>query len=766
MKSFILPIFLLIVTTGHGQGLYDLNTIQTIEITFAESNWDQLLDNAYASTGDYILAQSVTINGETFDSVGVKYKGNSTYQANQTKNPFHIELDTYKDHQYEAYTDIKLSNVAKDPSFLREVLSYQILRQYMDAPLSNYANVYVNGELMGLYSNSESISKKFVNSRFYSKTNTFIKCNPPDGAGPQANDFPNLVYLGEDSTDYYDAYELKSDYGWSELIDLCDTLNNHINEIEKILDVDRALWMIAYNNVLVNLDSYNGAFTQNYYLYRDDHGRFLPVVWDLNESFGRFSNTGSGSLNNTAAKQQMSHLLHENDSDFPLIQKLLSVPMYKRMYLAHYKTILLENFENGTYYDSGLIFQNLIDDAVQADDNKFFTYNNFIDNLTSDVNTGSGGGGGGGATPGITNLMDGRNDYLLSLNDFTQTEPNISDIELSVSSPIINETIFITTTVTDADDVYFGYRTVLGAPFNRVQMFDDGAHNDGVANDGTYGMELEITNAFTQYYIYAENENIGKFSPQRAEHEYHTITATVSNPSLGDLVINEFMASNDATVADQDGEFDDWIELYNNGVSPIDLEGYFLSDDAGELMKWAFPAGISIEANGYLTIWADDDEDQSGLHTNFKLSAAAESVFLVNASGEIVDEVSYIEQVTDISFGRFPNGIGNFQTMSATFNAENVGTISTANDSSKTLEVRIFPNPVSDIISVQIENEINEKIELKIFDLKGRLLQQNFISNDNLIASIDVTHLNNGTYIASFYLDEQLLKSEKIIVQR
>jgi len=115
------------------QDFYALETIQTIEITFAESNWDQLLDNEKATTEDYILAQSVTINGEVFDSVGVKYKGNSTYQPNQTKNPFHIELDTYKDHEYDGYTDIKLSNVAKDPSFLREVLSYQVLRQYMDA---------------------------------------------------------------------------------------------------------------------------------------------------------------------------------------------------------------------------------------------------------------------------------------------------------------------------------------------------------------------------------------------------------------------------------------------------------------------------------------------------------------------------------------------------------------------------------------------------------------------------------------------------------
>ena len=655
-------------TMTSAQEFYDLNTIQTIEITFAESNWDALLDAQKAGDENYIMAQSVAINGTVFDSVGVKYKGNSTYRATQTKNPFHIELDTYKDHKYEAYTDIKLSNVAKDPSFIREVLSYQILRQYMDAPLSNYANVYVNGDLIGLYSNSESISKKFVKNRFGSKTNTFIKCNPPDGAGPQSNDFPNLVYAGQDSSDYYAAYEMKSDNGWQELIDLCDTLVNFPEAIENILDVDRTLWMIAFNNVFVNLDSYIGSFAQNYYLYRDNYGRFLPIVWDLNESFGRFAMTGTGNLNNTTSKQQMSHLLHADNSNFPLVQQLLSVPMYKRMYLAHVKTLLLENFDDGSYLTTGQTFQNLIDEAVQADDNKFFTYNNFIDNLTSDVR--GGGGPGGGETPGIGNLMDGRSDYLLGLADFTQTEPVITNVAESNSNPDVNETISFSAAVTEANKVYLAYRTAIRAPFTKIEMLDDDGHINGIANDGIYGVNLNITSAFTEYYIYAENDNIGKFSPQRAQHEYYTLNANAVT-TAGDLVINEFMASNDSAAADQDGEFDDWIELYNNGTSSIDLEGYALSDDGSDLSQWIFPAGTIIEPDTYLIVWADEDLDQEGLHANFKLSASGETIFLVDNSGNIVDEVAYTDQTTDLSYSRIPNGTGDFEITAHTFNANN-----------------------------------------------------------------------------------------------
>ncbi|WP_367388554.1 CotH kinase family protein [Lewinella sp. LCG006] len=742
MKYSYFSLLIFFCNSSFAQEFYNMANIQTIEITFAQSNWDQLLDAEYAGSGGYIMAQNVVINGEVFDSVGVKYKGNSTYNANQVKNPFHIELDTYKDQEYDGYTDIKLSNVAKDPSFLREVLSYQILRQYMDAPLSNYANVYVNGNLIGLYSNSESISKKFVNSRFYSNTNTFFKCNPPDGAGPQSNDYPNLRYLGQDSTDYYDAYELKSDGGWQELIDLCDTLANELGAIEQILDVDRALWMLAFNNVLVNLDSYIGAFAQNYYLYRTDYGQFVPVIWDLNESFGRFSSTGSSNLSSTTAKQQMSHLLHQNDVAFPLVQKLLSVPIYRRMYIAHCKTILLENFDNGTYVTTAETLQNTIDAAVQADNNKFFTYANFLSNLTNDINGAP--GPGGGATPGITNLMDGRATYLLGLADFNQTTPAISNITVSDPTPVVNTPVTISAFVSDENAVFVGYRSERGAPFTRIPMYDDGLHNDGAANDGTYATELPINNTFVQYYLYAENNNAGIFSPQRAEHEFHSLTATVSDPMVEDLVINEFMASNDITAADQDGEFDDWVELYNNSSEGISLDGYYLTDDADDLMKWAFPAGTSIASNGYLIIWADDDEEQEGLHTNFKLSAAAEAVLLVDPTGTIVDEVSYINQVTDVSYGRYPNGTGDFQSMSPTFNAENTGTTSTSDPFVKQQEIKVYPNPANDSFTLSIDGKTEDKQIVLIYNLNGTKVYQGMIRQKT---QIDVSYWPTGLYV-------------------
>lgn len=738
------------------QEFYDLNTVQTIEVWLSQSDWDSQMDNEMSTTEDYIMADSVAINGVTFDSVGVKYKGNSSYNADRVKNPWHIELDTYKDQEYQDYKDIKLANGFNDPSFLRDVLSYYIIRQYMEAPLANYANLYVNGTLIGLYSNTEAISKTFVKDRFGSKTNTFVKCSPPDGANPMGGDYPNLVYLGQDSSDYYDAYEVKSDAGWQELINLCDTLTNNTSALEEILDVDKTLWMLALDNTMVNLDSYIGMFSQNYYLYRDDYQRFLPVIWDLNESFGVFSQTGTTDLHDITDKQQMSHYLHSGDSDWPLVQKILSIPKYERMYLAHMKTILQENFENDSYYTIGQDIQDIISASVQADDNKFFTYNDFLDNLTTDISGGSGPPPQQMSTPGITNLMDGRSSYLLSLSDFTTTEPVISDISLSESDPSINDSIAITVLVSNANTVYLKYRSAVDGPFVEKEMFDDGLHNDGSAGDNVYAVGLSDLAPLTQYYFYAENNDIGKFSPQRAAHEYYTLNAS---SDIGDVVINELLASNDAVQADQNSEYDDWIELYNNTSSQVDLSGYYLSDDNVDYLEWQIPEGTVIGANDYLIIWADDDVAQDGLHASFKLSASGgEYLVLSNASGVVVDLVEFPPQTTDISYGRFPNGTGSFQTMPPSFNEENMLSSIPTEETTDGFSLNVFPNPTSSQLTIEADTKMSE---VSLYNLSGKLLQTEYPKSNT--ARINLSDLAVGMYLIKVRSVSGNMKMKKLM---
>ena len=164
--------------------LYDINTLQKIEIFFSPTDWDYQMDTAIVGAAGYLMADSIKINGIKLDSVGVKYKGNSSYAAAYLKNPLHIAIDQYKTQNYQGVTDVKLSNDYSDPSMIREVLSYNILGNYMDCPRSNFVQVYINGTYSGVYTNTEPITKGFCSTHFYSSANTFIKCNPIVNPGP------------------------------------------------------------------------------------------------------------------------------------------------------------------------------------------------------------------------------------------------------------------------------------------------------------------------------------------------------------------------------------------------------------------------------------------------------------------------------------------------------------------------------------------------------------------------------------------------------
>ncbi|TVP81714.1 MAG: hypothetical protein EA353_01300 [Puniceicoccaceae bacterium] len=120
--------------------------------------------------------------------------------------------------------------------------------------------------------------------------------------------------------------------------------------------------------------------------------------------------------------------------------------------------------------------------------------------------------------------------------------------------------------------------------------------------------------------------------------------------------INEVMASNGATIADEDGDYEDWIELYNYGSEPVDLTGWGLSDNPGSPFKWSFPAGTSIGPDDYLLVWASG-KDRSGdvLHTNYAIAAAGEALVLSQAEGVVIDAMDPVVMPRDVSYGRAPD---------------------------------------------------------------------------------------------------------------
>ena len=119
-------------------------------------------------------------------------------------------------------------------------------------------------------------------------------------------------------------------------------------------------------------------------------------------------------------------------------------------------------------------------------------------------------------------------------------------------------------------------------------------------------------------------------------------------------VISELMASNDGTLADEDGNPSDWIEIHNPTAGPLDLDGWHLTDDATNLTRWAFP-DVTVQPGGYMLVFASGNnrtDPNSELHTNFQLDGDGEYLALVEPGGTVAHAYDfYPQQFTDVSYG-------------------------------------------------------------------------------------------------------------------
>lgn len=720
---------------GQAQNLFDIDSIRTIEIEFYESDWDHILDSlaeleAGTGTGSERILADVTIDGVQFDSCGVRYKGNSSMDTSSNKNPFNIDLNwVVAGQKYMGKNKLKLANQYTDPSMIRETLSYEIANKYMDAPGASFVKLFINGDYRGIYTNTESIDNEFLNTYYGSSDNPFFKCDPFSFDLTGGNS--NLAYFA-DTTEYDSLYFMKSSYGTEELQTLCYHLNNNVSNIEQYLDVDRALWFLALSSALVHNDGYT-AFQHNYYLYKMDNGRWSITIWDLNMSFGGlvFNGTNFLPLSLNAMQTQDPYLHESNFSIRPLIAQLLSVPEYRKTYTAHFKTIMEENIANGDYLQRGISMRNLIDADMQNEPYNDYSYADFSDNLYNDVGTWF------NFRAGIENLMSGRNTYINSLPEFQATQPTISNISTSSNQPPAFSNIDITTEVSNAQSVFLGYRSNHYDVFTKVEMFDDGMNNDGAAGDGVYGTTISIGSSDIEYYLYALNADAAVFSPVRAQYEFYTLS-----PEKG-VVINEIDAININNGLDQNFEFDDWIELYNNSTNAISLDGYYLSDEYSNLTKWAFP-DTTIGPGEYLIVWADTDIAQAGLHANFALDQFGESVFLTDNFGFLTDQVTFPLQEDYTSWGRYPNGTGNFNKLFPSFSAENTTLLEI--EEGTLVDVQVYPNPTSEETTISFSKNINGKVQLT--NTMGQIVLQRELHNDSLF-TFDATNYDPGMYFLS-----------------
>ena len=528
MKYLFLCLFLFVsISISSGQDFYDWDKVREIRLDFDKPNWADILGRMKNQESEQRLSAKLTIDGKQYESeVGVRFKGNSSYKntskGGAKKLPFNIKIDYKQKNQKheDGYETIKLSNGFRDPSFVREILSYEIARKYMPASQSNFAKLYINGEYVGLYSNTESVDDEFLKNHFGEKKGVLIKCDPEWTAKEAKNcpegDKSSLMYLGENPQCYFPDYEIKSDTGWQSLIWLTKILKDAPEKIAGAINVDQTLWMHAFNNVLVNLDSYTGRLSHNYYLYRDSAGCFQPIVWDMNLSFGGFRFDGNGTPLTNEEMITFSPLVHfkNRNPKRPLLVNLLNNSLWRKIYLAHMRTIVEENFSNGEFKNRCAELEKFIENEVKNDPNKLYGFDDFKKNFNETVKVE------GAEIIGLNELMDARVEYLKNHPLLAAESPRID----SVNHYQFGNTLAIQATVSGAEKVWAYYRYNPKDVFQLIELKDDSRHNDQLASDNVWGATLNFLPG-TQYYVVAENEKAASLLPERASYEFFKVEA-------------------------------------------------------------------------------------------------------------------------------------------------------------------------------------------------------------------------------------------------
>lgn len=490
-----------------------------LRIQFADKHWENRL-KAYKSTDrrDKISA-TIHFDNIKMDSVGIRFKGNSSFNTvkkeGNRKLPFSLDASEFIDDAVfpVGYKHLKLSNGFRDPSYLRDILSYFIAREYMPAPECAMARVYVNNEYFGVYTLTQDIDKYFLDHWFDEKNGVFFKCDP-DWADivqidkcPDAEKNCNLEDLGSNAACYEGRYELKSDKGWEELIYLVNQLNHPEVPLDSILDIDLTLWMLAFNNVLVNLDSYTGQLCHNYFLYKRKDGRFVPLIWDLNLSFGGFNRVEGRPLDNSQMVE-MDPLLQADNPKRPLIYQLLKDPHYEKIYIAHMQTILNDFFSNGRYLKLMDEWHALIRSAVQAEQMPLYGFDLFETNRKTSVTFEN------QSFIGISELMNGRIEFLKNHWIFSRGVPELGK---PTARRFEERDVLFTCSASNTDSMTLYWRENKDHVYQKTGFARCPPPQPG--GESTYSCTITGTTKSIEYYLVAENEERAVVWPSKGSYQ-------------------------------------------------------------------------------------------------------------------------------------------------------------------------------------------------------------------------------------------------------
>ncbi len=684
----------------------------------------------YVATFAYSGAWSDTSNM----AVTMRLRGNTSINAQ--KKSFRVNFDGVIDSQeWQGLEKLNLIGLQNDPSLVRSKLCHDAFRQAgVFSSQTSFVRVYINNEYMGLYQHQEHIDEEFCKLYFDQQGDgNLYKCTYP----------ASLEYLGTNPDLYKFAfwgtrhYELKTNEWrdqYSDLAQFIALLNNTpLSQLEcalpEVFDVETYLKTMAIDVITGNWDNYSYN-KNNFYLYHHQlSDQFVYLPYDLDNTLG----IDWVGIDWTARDP---YAWSPSNEERPLFERILEIPAFRQRftnYLIHYGQDILSAY---TIEAAANGWQNNIQDAALEDLYRTldfgFDNNAFLQAITE--------AWGNHVDYGISDYLESRNGYLSF-----QTEP-ITPLHTTVhwvhasqpageNAPSIQIRAFIEEWMNEPVALEVSPDN---ATFSQINQFNDnGALGDLQGNDQIYTAVLD--NTFNTDQLYYRLRLIdGSYYPCEAKMMW------ISTPSSG-IVINEIMTQNTNAYADDFGQYDDWVELYNVSNNDINLSGYYLTDDISNPNKFPLPS-ITLAASDFLVFWLDDDVEQGDLHANFNVGSNDNVLWLIRTQTSelrIQDSFAPCISASNQSMERQIDGGETIQLAEMpTPGYSNVTTI----EESITPKLFAYPNPTTDIL--HFTQTLGSCI---LFDVVGRELKRHTGINQ-----IDVSGLPNGLYTIRSYEGQEL----------
>ncbi len=701
----------------------DLN-VPRIDIFLDPLLFNELINNPTADVE--FPATFVFSNGlisDTVSNIGFGLRGNTSLGS--AKKSFKISFNAYTPGaKYRNLEKMNLNGEHNDPSIIRAKLYWDLAQQLgIPAPRANHVEVHVNNHYRGLYINVEHIDEQFANNRFGNKNGNLYKCNYP----------ATLEYLGSNGDAYKvevfgrRIYELKTNSDIDDYSDFAQFMNalhsstfddQYPGRLDEKFNVDGFLRILALDIFTGNWDGYSYN-TNNFYLYRNtDTGKFEYLPYDTDNTFG------IDWFGIDWATRSVYNWTPESDFP-PLTTRVLNVPEFRKRF-GYYFNMLLQTAAN-----PGIIFpridelHTLITPSAVADAYRTLDYGYTIAQFHNSYEQAIGGHVTYGIKPYITTR---RTEALIQI-----IPQNIAPVILlpkhTPLMPVSGQNIYFNALVFDDNigstpEVWFHY-SINGSSFATVPMSDNGTFGEGLANDGIYGAALNgLTAPATIDYYFTATDVLGAANREPLLETAYRQVVMAESPVP--LVVNEFMASN-SIIADEFGEFEDWIEIYNAGFESINLSGYFLTDKLNNPLKWRMPDTL-IAPQGFILIWADEDGVQGPHHANFKLGAGGEAIGIFTETGQAVYTLTFGPQNSNQTQGLLPDGMGEVQNLpypTPGYSNMTPLTLEQPQTNEQFAVKRMYPNPFTDRVYQEIQLNEPAAIHQILYRYDGSKVYEN-----------------------------------------